>query len=107
MTAFIARMVVKPDCQVEFEEICKRLREYTYGEDPSAATFELMKVCSNDNLYFITATFRDDGAYTDHMRSTARQQLWPLVQECLAEEMEMLACELIGPWTQDLLRVAG
>ncbi|MBC6412243.1 MAG: antibiotic biosynthesis monooxygenase [Hyphomonadaceae bacterium] len=97
MTAFIARLVVKPDRAKEFEALQTELRNLTHASEPEAYVYELWQSQEDAHTYFCLASFRDQEAFDRHMTIDFHDRLVPPILECLASDMELTLCNIIGP----------
>lgn len=97
MTAFIAKLVVKPEMKEQFEKAQTELRELTYLNEPETPVYELLKSRDNPEVYFCVATFNDEAAFNYHMSTDFHDRLVPEIVECLAEEMTLDFFDYIGP----------
>ena len=53
MTAFIAKLVIKPEMREQFEKAQTELRELTYLNEPETPVYELLKSRDNPEVYFL------------------------------------------------------
>ena len=97
MTAFIAKLVVKPESRKSFEGLQTELRELTHTHEPHAYVYELWQSQDDANSYFCVASFKDQAAFDNHMSIDFHDRLVPPILECLSAEMELTMCNVIGP----------
>lgn len=97
MTAFVARLVVKPEKREYFEELQTELRELTHANEPETPVYELIRSRDDENVYLCIATFTDEKAFDFHMNTEFHDRLAPGILDCLAEEMDLQFYEVIGP----------
>ena len=94
MTAFIARLRVKPEKQDAFVKLQQELYTLTHEHEPGTPVYELLKSRDEPNTYVVIATFTDEAAYQEHMESSFHDELVPPILDCLSSDMEleMLDC---------------
>lgn len=96
MTAFIAKLVVKPGKGKEFEDLQTELRELTFAKEPDAYVYEIFQDQDDSNTYYCVASFKDQTAFDHHMSIDFHDRLVPPILECLASDMELTMCNAIG-----------
>lgn len=96
MTAFVAKLVVKPDMAQQFERLQTELRELTHAKEPDTPVYELIRSRDEPNVYLCVATFTDEAAFDYHMQTDFHDRLVPGILECLAEEMDLGFYDIIG-----------
>ena len=97
MTAFIAKLVTKPEKSKKFEELQMELRELTHEKEPDAYIYELLQSQDDSNTYFCIASFKDKQAFDHHMSIDFHDRIVPPLLDCLAQDMELTMCSAIGP----------
>lgn len=97
MTAFVARLVVKPEKRADFERFQTELRELTHLHEPETPVYELIRSRDEENVYLCVATFTDEAAFDHHMKTDFHDRLVPGILDCLAEEMDLKFFDIIGP----------
>ena len=97
MTAFVAKLVVKPEKREEFERLQTELRELTHKHEPETPVYELIRSRDDENTYLCVATFTSEGAFDHHMATDFHDRLVPGILDCLAEEMDLGFYDIIGP----------
>ncbi len=97
MTAFIAKLVVKPDSAKNFEALQTELRELTHANEPDAYIYELWQSQDDPNTYYCVASFKDQDAFDHHMSIDFHDRLVPPILDSLASDMELTMCNIIGP----------
>ena len=97
MTAFIAKLVIKPEMKEQFEKAQTELRELTYLNEPETPVYELLKSRDNPEVYFCVATFNDEAAFDYHMSTDFHDRLVPEIVESQAEEITLHKFEYITP----------
>lgn len=97
MTAFIAKLVIKPEMREQFEKAQNELRELTYLKEPETPVYELLKSRDDPETYFCVATFTDQDAFDHHMSTDFHDRLVPEIVECLAEDMTLDFFDYVGP----------
>ncbi len=96
MTAFVARLVVKPEKRAEFERLQTELRMLVHRHEPEAPVYELIRSRENDNTYFCIATFTSEDAFNRHMSIDFHDRLVPPIIDCLSEEMDLKFFDVVG-----------
>ena len=97
MTAFVAKLVVKPEKREEFERLQTELRTLTHENEPETPVYELIRSRDDENTYLCVATFSDEDAFQYHQTTDFHDRLVPPILECLAEEMDLSFYDIIGP----------
>jgi quinol monooxygenase YgiN len=97
MTAFVAKLVVKPEKREEFERLQSEMRELVHKHEPEAPVYELIKSRDDENTYLCVATFTSEDAFNHHMSVDFHDRLVPPILDCLAEEMDLAFYDIIGP----------
>lgn len=97
MTAFIAKLVVKPESAKELEDLQIELRELTHAQEPDCYVYELFRSVNDSNIYYCIASFKDQTAFDHHMTIDFHDRLVPPILECLGSDMELTMCEAVGP----------
>ena len=96
MTAFVAKLVVKPEKAADFESLQTELRELTHKNEPDAPVYEVIRSRDDANTYLVVATFTSEDAFQHHMSIDFHDRLVPPILECLAEEMELSFYDIVG-----------
>lgn len=96
MTAFVARLVVKPEKREEFERLQTELRVLTHRREPEAPVYELIRSRDEANVYLCVATFTSEDAFQHHMKIDFHDRLVPPILDCLAEEMDLKFFDIVG-----------
>lgn len=96
MTAFVAKLVVKSEKAADFEKFQTELRELTHKNEPETPVYELIKSRDDANTYLCIATFSDEASFQYHQTTDFHERLVPLINECLAEDMELGFYDIIG-----------
>jgi quinol monooxygenase YgiN len=99
MTAFVAKLVVKPEKRADFEALQTELRELTYANEPGTPVYELIRSRDDENTFLCIATFTDEAAFEYHQTTDFHDRLVPPILECLAQDMELSFYDVIGPAT--------
>lgn len=89
MTAFIARLRVKPDKEQEFVELQQELARLTYENEPGTLVYDMIKSRNEPHAYVVMATFRDEDAFEAHQTSSFHDDLVPPILDCLSADMEL------------------
>ena len=96
MTAFIAKLVVKPEKSAEFERLQTEMRTLVHQHEPEAPVYELLRSRDDPNTYYCVATFTSEDAFNHHMSVDFHDRLVPPILDCLATEMELTFHDVIG-----------
>ncbi len=96
MTAFVAKLVVKPEKRADFERLQTELRELTHKHEPEAPVYELIRSRDDKNTYLCVATFTSQEAFDHHMSIDFHDRLVPHILDCLAEEMDLAFYDIVG-----------
>ena len=96
MTAFVAKLVVKPEKAADFEKYQDELRTLTHAHEPNTPVYELIRSRDDKNVYLCVATFTDEAAFDYHMQTDFHDRLVPRIMDCLAEEMDLSFYDIIG-----------
>ncbi|MDD9797590.1 MAG: antibiotic biosynthesis monooxygenase [Alphaproteobacteria bacterium] len=96
MTAFIAKLTIKPDMRAQFEAAQTELRTLTHKHEPNTPVYELLQSRDEPNVYFCVATFTDEAAFEYHMQTDFHDRLVPPIMDCLAGDMELSFYNVIG-----------
>ncbi len=97
MTAFVAKLVVKPEKRAEFERLQTELRELTHRHEPDTPVYELIRSRDDENAYLCVATFTGEEAFQYHQTTDFHDRLAPAILACLAEEMDLGFYDIVGP----------
>ncbi len=96
MTAFIAKLVVKPEKRAEFEQLQTELRTLTHKHEPETPVYELIRLRDDPNVYYCVATFTSEDAFQHHMNIDFHDRLAPGILACLSEEMDLKFFDIVG-----------
>lgn len=96
MTAFVAKLVVKPEKREEFERLQTELRTLTHRHEPETPVYELIRMRDDPNTYLCVATFTSEDAFQLHMKIDFHDRLVPGILACLAEEMDLKFFDIVG-----------
>lgn len=94
-TAFIARLVVKPEKVAELEKLQKRLSEITHDTEPGTLVYDFIRHRDEPNTYVVYSRFADEAAFETHQTAPAHDELVPPILATLAEEMDLQFFELV------------
>ena len=97
MTAFVAKLVIKPERRADFERWQTELRDLTHRFEPETPVYELIRSRDDPNVYLCVATFTDDAAFDHHMKTEFHDRLVPGILDCLAKEMDLAFYDIVGP----------
>lgn len=96
MTAFVAKLVVKPEKSADFERLQTEMRELVHKHEPEAPVYELLRSRDDPHTYFCVATFTSEDAFDHHMAIDFHERLVPPIIDCLAEEMDLSFFDIVG-----------
>ena len=96
MTAFVARLVIKPEKRGDFERLQTELRLLTHAHEPETPVYELIQSREDENTYLCIATFTSQDAFDLHMGTDFHDRLAPAILDCLAEDMDLGFYNIIG-----------
>ena len=96
MTAFVAKLVVKPEKRAEFERLQSEMRALVHRHEPEAPVYELIRSREDENTYLCVATFTSEAAFNHHMSVDFHDRLVPPILDCLAEKMDLKFFDIIG-----------
>ena len=94
-TAFVAKLVVKPEKREEFEALQKKLSALTHDQEPDTLVYDFLRHRDQPNTYIVYSRFRDEAAFQAHQESAFHDDLVPPILEALAEEMDLQFFDLI------------
>lgn len=93
--AFVAKLVLKPDKEDEFEALQKKLSVLTHDHAPDTLDYDFLRHRDEPNTYVVYTRFRDEAAFETHQQSTFHDDLVPPILEALAEETDLQFFDLI------------
>ncbi len=88
-TTFIARLVVKPGKEADFERLQTELSRLTHDSEPGVLVYDVIKHRSEPSTYVVYARFRDEAAFQTHMKVDFHDRLVPPILACLSQEMDL------------------
>ena len=88
-TTFIAKLVVKPGCEAEFERLQTELSRLTHATEPDVLVYDVIKHRTEPSSYVVYARFRSEAAFQAHMKVDFHDRLVPPILACLAREMDL------------------
>jgi quinol monooxygenase YgiN len=88
-TTFIARLVVKPDKEAEFERLQTELSRLTHESEPDTLVYDVIKQRDEPSTYVVYGRFRTDAAFQAHMKIEFHERLVPAILACLARDMDL------------------
>jgi quinol monooxygenase YgiN len=94
--SFIAKLVVKPEKQSDFEALQIELKRLTHAHEPDTFVYELLRALNDPLTYFCVATFKDEQAFQLHQTTEFHDRLVPLILACLAHDMEIQFLESLS-----------
>ncbi len=94
-TAFIAKLVVKPDKVAELEQLQKKLSDITHDTEPDTLVYDFIRHRDQANTYVVYARFKDEAAFKLHQDAPTHEKLVPPILDTLAEDMDLQFYELL------------
>ncbi len=88
-TTFIARLVVKPGKEADFERLQTELSRLTHDSEPDVLVYDVIKHRSEPSTSVVYARFRDEAAFQTHMKVDFHDRLVPPILACLSQEMDL------------------
>ncbi len=79
---FIARMIVKPECEREFIACCRRLEAYVHEHEPGTLAYAFYRL-REPHRFAVLESFRDEDAEHLHMGSALLAEVAPKLSACL------------------------
>lgn len=95
-TAFIARLVVRPDRVAEFEALQRELADITHRTEPGTLAYDFLRHRDEPHTYVVYARFRDEAAFQEHQAAPDHHRLVPPILAALAREMDLQFFELVA-----------
>ena len=89
MTAFLAKLKVKPEKVEEFIKYNQELRQLTHDNEPDTLIYQVLKHRDEENTWICIAEFKDEDAFQFHQTTDFHDRLAPPILDCLAEDMEL------------------
>lgn len=96
MYSFIAKLVVRPERQAEFEALQIELKGLTLDQEPDAHVYEVLRSADDPLTYFVIASFTDEAAFKVHQDIDFHHRLVPPLLDCLAQDMELSFFHSLG-----------
>lgn len=88
-TTFIAKLVVQPGKEAEFERLQSELSRLTHDTEPDVLVYDVIKHRSEPSTYVVYARFRSEAAFQHHMKVDFHDRLVPPILACLSREMDL------------------
>lgn len=88
-TAFIAKLIVKPGREAEFERLQAELSALTHAHEPDTLVYDVIRLREAPGTYVVYSRFRDPAAFEFHQQSSFHDRLVPPILDCLAEPMQL------------------
>jgi quinol monooxygenase YgiN len=88
-TTFIAKLVVKPGKESEFERLQSELSRLSHAEEPGLLVYDVIRHRTEASAYVVYARFRDEAAFKEHMAAPSHDRLVPPILATLAKEMDL------------------
>lgn len=88
-TTFIARLVVKPGEEAQFERLQAELSRLTHEKEPDVLVYDVIKHRTAPSTYVVYARFKSEAAFQAHMQIDFHHELVPGILGTLAQEMDL------------------
>ena len=88
-TTFIATLVIKKGCEVEFERLQKELSELTHASEPGTLVYDVIKHRNKPRTYVVYGRFKDEVAFQAHQTSPFHDRLVPPIMACVEGDMDL------------------
>jgi quinol monooxygenase YgiN len=88
-TTFIATLVIKKGCEVEFEHLQKELSELTHANEPGTLVYDVIKDRNKPRTYVVYGRFKDEAAFQAHQASPFHDRLVPPIMACVEGDMDL------------------
>jgi quinol monooxygenase YgiN len=88
-TTFIATLVIKKGCEVEFERLQKELSELTHANEPGTLVYDVIKNRNKPRTYVVYGRFKDEAAFQAHQASPFHDKLVPPIMACVEGDMDL------------------
>ena len=96
MTAFIARLEVKPGMEAEFERLQQELSKLTHEHEPDTFVYDVIRHREKPGTYVVYARFKDEAAFEYHQTTDFHERLVPPIVECLAKPFDIEFLDWVG-----------
>ncbi|HUI58928.1 MAG TPA: antibiotic biosynthesis monooxygenase family protein [Steroidobacteraceae bacterium] len=88
-TTFIAKLVVRPGMEAEFERLQRELSQLTHDNEPDAAVYDVIKHRTEPSTYVVYGRWRSEAAFQAHMKAPFHDRLVPPILASLARDMDL------------------
>jgi quinol monooxygenase YgiN len=88
-TTFIAKLVVKPGQEAEFERLQTELSRLTHAQEPDTLVYDVIRHRTERSTYVVYGRFRDDAAFQKHQTMPFHDSLVPPILATLAKDMDL------------------
>jgi quinol monooxygenase YgiN len=87
---FIAKLVVKPGSEAEFERLQKELSALTHQhEREDVLVYDVIRHRDERSTYVVYARFKDEAAFQRHQTTAFHDRLVPPILACLSQDMDL------------------
>jgi quinol monooxygenase YgiN len=88
-TTFIAKLVVKPGREAEFERLQRELSELTHAQEPDTLVYDVIRHRTEPSTYVVYGRFRNEAAFQAHQAASFHDRLVPPILATLAKDMDL------------------
>lgn len=96
MSTFIARLVVKPGMEAQFERLQQELSRLTHDEEPDTCVYDVLRHKEQPRTYVVYARFKDEAAFQYHQTTKFHERLVPPIVACLEKPFDIEFFEHVG-----------
>ena len=88
-TTFIAKLVVRPGMEAEFERLQRDLSRLSHENEPDLAVYDVIKHRTEPSTYVVYGRWRNDAAFQAHMKAPFHDKFVPPILASLARDMDL------------------
>ena len=88
-TTFIAKLVVKPGKEAEFERLQRELSQLTHAEEPDTLVYDVIRHRTQPRTYIVYSRFNNEAAFEAHQKASFHDRLVPPILACLEQDMDL------------------
>lgn len=88
-TTFVAKLVVKPGKEADFERLQRELSELTHRHEPDTLVYDVIRHRTEPRTYVVYGRFKDEAAFQHHQETDFHDRLVPPILDCLEREMDL------------------
>jgi len=89
MSTFIAKLVVKPGMEQEFERLQTELSLLTHEREPDTYVYDVIRHREQARTYVVYARFKDEASFQHHQTTPFHEKLVPPIVACLDKPFEI------------------